>query len=92
MIRAFFIHWRQLAQLSSLVLTSCLLAIMNLIIRYRKKMLTPLNTHQVSREGRLHIGLDPHPHIVQLYATFEDETNYYLALVRSVLWNDHFGQ
>ena len=44
-------------------------------------MLTPLNTYQVSRERRLHISLNPNPHIIQLYATFEDETNYYLALV-----------
>ena len=34
---------------------------------------------QVQREGLLHLGLC-HPHIIQLYATFEDKSNCYFVL------------
>lgn len=37
--------------------------------------------HQVEREVRLHISLD-HPHIVRLYAAFEDADHVYLVQVR----------
>ena len=45
---------------------------------YRKAKLTPLNVAQVERESRLQLGLS-HPHIIQLYAAFEDMNNYYLV-------------
>ena len=41
--------------------------------------LTP-STHQVERECRLHLKVPPHPHIIKLYASFEDDNNYYLVL------------
>lgn len=46
---------------------------------YQKAKLSQLNAHQVQREIAIHASLN-HPHIVDLYAAFEDETGIYLVL------------
>lgn len=50
---------------------------------YRKKKLSVLNRCQVEREARLQTQLS-HPHIVQLYAAFEDEKHVYMVQVRCI--------
>ena len=48
---------------------------------YRKARLSELNWWQVTREVRLHARL-AHPHIVDLYAAFEDSDAVYLVQVQ----------